>query len=217
MTLKKDKIDFERPEIRRQWVRSPITKVKSSNRVYRRQKEKLVSLEISDSASEQTGDFNFCPRCTYKLEKRQLDGRSRLQCPNCDYIYYHNPVPAVGAIVTGDSKILMVKRKFNPKAGFWSLPAGFIEYEESPVACVVREVKEETGLDIAIDRLFNVYAAQDDPRSHVVLIIYLAHIAGGALQPGDDAVDARFFAPNELPPNIAFSAHRRALTEFLKR
>jgi ADP-ribose pyrophosphatase YjhB (NUDIX family) len=215
------KIKIPRPKVRQEWGRDPVTKVKSSEKLYRRGELKKIDWDAEVEPGEweaAAGQFVFCPWCSSELVARRLDGRMRLVCPvpACGFVYYRNPVPAVGAIIVQDGKLLMVKRKFEPQAGKWSLPAGFMEYEETPTACVRREVKEETGFTIEIDRLFNVYPAQDDPRSQVVLIIYLARIISGRLKPGDDATRAEFFAPENMPEDIAFSAHRKAIAEYFQ-
>ena len=111
----------------------------------------------------------------------------------------------------------MVKRKFAPRAGAWCLPAGFMEYGETPRHCAVRELREETGLRGKLGALFGVYAGHDDPRVRAVLILYVAERAGGRLTPGDDAIEARFFPPTALPRAIAFEAHRQALADFRAR
>jgi 8-oxo-dGTP diphosphatase len=123
-------------------------------------------------------------------------------------------VPGAGAIIHSDGDILLVKRKFPPGAGDWCLPAGFQEYDESPVECCIREVKEETGLDIRIESLFWNYRAGDDPRTIVVLMLYLAQIVGGRISAGDDAIEVSFFAVDSIPGNIAFRAHRLAIAHF---
>jgi len=161
-------------------------------------------------------DFKFCPWCGSLLESRQLDGRTRPACISCEYIWYKNPIPAAGAIIVDENRLLLVKRKYPPGAGDWCIPAGFMEYDESPVECCKREVKEETGLDIKIERLFWNYKAGDDPRSMVVLILYLATVADGDLIPGDDAIETKYFDLEKLPSNIAFSAHRRAIKDLKK-
>jgi len=135
-------------------------------------------------------------------------------CSQCGFIYYQNPVPAAAVILCQDGQVLLVKRKYDPKAGDWSLPAGFMEYDESPQETAIRETKEETGLDVSINRLFNVYGACDDPRSQVVLVVYVVESTGGDLQAGDDALEARFFPLDSLPTDIAFSSHRKALEKF---
>jgi len=158
--------------------------------------------------------YRFCPWCASPLAKRDFDGRWRLSCSACDFIWYKNPIPAAGAILNRDGKILLVKRKYPPRVGDWCFPAGFMEYDESPVECCIREVKEETGLDIVINRLFWNYSGHDDPRSNAVLAMYLADIAGGQLTAGDDALDVGFFDLDSTPHNIAFKAHRDAIADY---
>jgi ADP-ribose pyrophosphatase YjhB (NUDIX family) len=156
-------------------------------------------------------EFKYCPLCASGLLVKKIHNQDRSVCEDCGYIWYKNPIPAAGAIIIKDNKVLLVKRKYDPQAGDWCLPAGFMENDESPIECCEREVKEETGLDIRVEKLFWNYEAGDDPRAKVVLILYLAEITGGELIPGDDAIEARFFPLDNLPPNIAFNAHVRAL------
>jgi 8-oxo-dGTP diphosphatase len=158
--------------------------------------------------------YKFCPWCASTLVRKRLDGRERSVCPNCDFIWYRNPIPAAGAILHRDDGILLVKRKFPPRVGDWCFPAGFMEYAETPVECCIRELKEETGLDIKIRGLFRNYAGHDDPRSNAVLIMYLAEIVGGELAAGDDALEVEFFDLNNIPSNIAFQAHRDAIADY---
>lgn len=162
-------------------------------------------------------DYRFCPRCAGKLEVRRLDGRDRLVCSECDFVFYQNPAPAVGVVVIEDGKVLLVQRKFEPRKGGWTLPAGFMEYDEHVEACAVRELKEETNLDVELTGIFGAYSAMDDPRARVVLVLYTGRRTGGELRPGDDAVDARFFPIDELPEPIAFAAQAQALADVKSR
>jgi ADP-ribose pyrophosphatase YjhB (NUDIX family) len=107
----------------------------------------------------------------------------------------------------------MVRRKFAPAVGAWCLPAGFMEYGESPERCAVRELREETGLRARLTGLFGVYAGFDDPRVKAVLILFSAERVEGRLRPGDDALEARYWPLGRLPRRVAFAAHRRALDE----
>ena len=79
-----------------------------------------------------------------------------------------------------------------------------------------REVREETGLIVELGPLFGVYSYFDDPRQHGIIILYLAHIVGGALQAGDDAAEVAYYSPDGLPSieEIGFASHRRALREW---
>jgi len=181
---------------------------------------KKLAKKMAHWAEDESSWYRFCPRCGSELLPVELDGRERRVCPQADFVQYRNPVPAVGAFVRKESRLLMVLRKYPPRAGLWTLPAGFMEYDEAPEETAVREVKEETGLDVSVPAtggLFSVYRAGDDPRTRVVLILFEADIVGGKLKPGDDALKAEFFPLDNLPEDIAFSAHRRALSDYLAR
>lgn len=155
----------------------------------------------------------FCPACGATLVRRDDRGHPRPTCPQCGFIYYRNPVPAAGVILTSPEGVLLVKRRYAPRAGAWCLPAGFMEYGESPTRCAVRELREETGLAARLTGLFGVYAGHDDPRVRAVLILYRGRRVGGRLTPGDDALQARWFPLDRLPRRIAFAAHRLALEQ----
>lgn len=160
-------------------------------------------------------DYSFCPKCGGPLQKRYAEGRDRLVCARCGFIFYQNPVPAVAVILQQNENVLLVKRKFEPHAGDWSLPAGFIECGEGPEQTAIREVKEETNLDIIVRDLYGVYPGMDYPGHEILLVIYRGEITGGKLQPGDDALEARWFDLRRLPENIAFRIHRHVLTSFM--
>ncbi len=161
--------------------------------------------------------FSFCPKCGNPLQIRSSEQVPRLHCQACDFIFYQNPVPAVAAILVQNKKVLLVKRKFEPRIRDWSLPAGFVEFGETLKDALLREVKEETNLEILIGPLFDVYSAMDDPRNHVVLIVYWGEILSGELKAGDDALETSFFPLDQLPHNIAFSCHTFALQQLRER
>uniref|UniRef100_A0A832ML02 NUDIX domain-containing protein n=1 Tax=Eiseniibacteriota bacterium TaxID=2212470 RepID=A0A832ML02_UNCEI len=158
--------------------------------------------------------FRFCPRCGTALRPIVEHGVRRRACPACGWIWYRNPVPAAGAILVRGGEVLLVKRRFEPRAGTWCLPAGFMEAGETPERTARREVFEETGYRVRLRDLFGVYAGFDDPRVRAVLVLYTAEIAGGRLDPGDDALDARWWRLARLPREISFESHRRALDEY---
>lgn len=156
--------------------------------------------------------FAYCPRCAAPLEDFQEGHQSRRRCPACGYIHYNNPVPAAGGIILRDRAICLVRRAFEPRRGFWSLPAGFMEYNESPRQCAEREVGEETGLAARATDVVGVYAGFDDPRQHAVLIVYwMEELELRPVVAGDDADDVQFFRHDKLPEGIAFRAHREAM------
>lgn len=160
---------------------------------------------------------SYCPRCATALQPRPEHGALRPTCPACGYIWYRNPVPAAGVLLVEDGRVLLVRRKYDPRAGAWCLPAGFMESGETPERTALRELHEETGLEARLTGLFHVYAGFDDPRVRAVLILYTAQRTGGTLAPGDDAIEAMWFPLRSLPADIAFAAHREALAELLAR
>ncbi len=160
--------------------------------------------------------YRHCPHCASRLRSRILDGHARQVCPGCGHVVYINPTPAVGAIITQGGKLVMVRRKYEPKAGMWSLPAGFMEFGETPEQCAIREILEETGARIKPTRLVGVYSGADDPRCHAILIVYAARRLNQTLAAGDDASEIGLFAFDKLPKAIAFRAHRWAIRDYLK-
>ena len=156
-------------------------------------------------------DYRYCPKCAAPLLVRFTEGCERQVCSKCGFIFYQNPVPAAAIILQRDAEILLVQRKFEPRIGDWSLPAGFVEWGESADETAVREAKEETGLDIAVRNLYGVYAARDYWDYQILLVVYRAEILGGELKAGDDALAARFFKLSALPSNVAFRIHYNIL------
>ena len=156
----------------------------------------------------------FCPYCATALEPRDDHGIPRPTCPQCGYIAYQNPSPAVGVVLPHEGGILLVRRKYEPRAGMWSLPAGFMEYGEGPEETARREVREETGFEIDLDVLLGAYRGADDPRVRVVLMVYLGRIVGGLAQPGDDASELGIYTLEALPEDLAFRSHLRAIEDY---
>jgi len=153
----------------------------------------------------------------HELVIDKVDLMVRPHCSSCGFIYYQNPAPAAGAVIVKDKKILLVKRSIDPGKGDWCIPAGFNEWDEHPQQTAVRELKEETGLEISITSIFDIFFGMDDPRTHAVLVLYMANIIGGEPVAADDALEVKYFGFDELPENIAFQAHRDALTLYRKR
>ena len=151
-----------------------------------------------------------------------MGDRERPVCPECGFIFYINPLVAVGALVEHEGKVALVRRGVEPGRGYWGLPAGYVEADESAEEAAVRETAEEAHLTVEIDGLLDAFSygmGQD----RGVLLVYAAHllsgeiaggeIAGGEIAAGDDAVDAGWFGPDELP-EIAFHTHRSVLRQW---
>ena len=156
-------------------------------------------------------EFIYCPRCRTQLERRDDGGRPRPGCPECGFIQYLNPAPGAGVILRRGGKVCLVRRKFPPKQDQWSLPTGFMEWDEDVATTAVREAREETGLDVKLTGVYAVETGVLPPDQPVVVVFYSAEETGGRLCAGDDAAEAGFYRPDRPPGKIAFAAHRRVL------
>jgi ADP-ribose pyrophosphatase YjhB (NUDIX family) len=163
--------------------------------------------------------MRYCPHCAHPLEERLAYGRLRLVCPVCGFIHFRAPKVGVSVLVEQDGQVLLVQRAFEPGQGLWGLPAGFVEWDEAPDAAAARECEEETGLEVTVIELLAARHYAEDPRGPGINLTYRAAVIGGCLQPGDDAVSARFFFPSELPSaaGIAFPEHLTALEWWRER
>lgn len=102
-------------------------------------------------------------------------------------------------IVSAGGEVVLVKRRFDPYKNCWALPGGMVEYGETVEAAALREAKEETGLDIGIERLVGVYSdPKRDPRGHFVSVCFLCKPIGGELRARDETEEVKFFSKEEL-------------------
>ena len=162
-------------------------------------------------------EMNYCPRCAHPLMDKFLFGRMRRVCPGCGFIFFRDPKVATGVLVEQDGKALLVRRAVDPKQGWWCIPSGFVEHDEAPEEAALRECEEETGLEVRLTGLLDVYHYRSDFRGSGILIVYRAEVVGGELLPGDDASEARFFDPDQLPREIAFASNCEALRWWQQR
>jgi ADP-ribose pyrophosphatase YjhB (NUDIX family) len=161
-------------------------------------------------------DFRFCPICGGTLESRLLkDGDPRrLVCTACGYVFYLDPKLAVGTIISIDGgRIVLVKRAIDPGYGKWVFPGGYVDRGEEVRAAAVREAREETGLEVRIDRLVNIYSYSGRVP---VIVVYAATAIGGCLGCDDEGLEVRVFEPEGIPwDDLAFRSTQEALREFL--
>ena len=163
-------------------------------------------------------DFRFCPVCGGSLELRSLRNGdpARLVCTACGFVFYLDPKLAVGTIITDEqNRVVLVKRAIEPGYGKWVFPGGYVDRGEEVRAAAVREAREETGLEVRLERLINIYSyAGRVP----VIVVYSATMMGGCLGCDDEGLEARFFEPETIPwDELAFRSTREALQEFLGR
>src|SRR5262249_46592879 len=118
------------------------------------------------------------------------DNRERMICADCGFILYDNPKIVVGAVARLGERGLMCRRAINPRRGFWTLPAGYLELNESTSAGAAREAWEEARAWIAIEGLLAIY---DIPRISQVQLIYRATLLDEKVAPGPESLDVRLF------------------------
>lgn len=163
--------------------------------------------------------YRFCPVCGAALESRLVRPAEpeRLACASgaCGFVFYLDPKLAVGAIVRSGSerRIVLVRRAIEPGYGKWVFPGGYVDRGEEMMVAAVREAREETGLDVRIDRLVNIYSyAGHTP----IIAVYAATRIGGELAVDDEGLEAREFDLDEIPwDELAFQSTREALREYL--
>src|SRR5690348_9091527 len=120
-------------------------------------------------------------------------------------------IPCVGAIITDSDRILLIRRGHEPEAGRWSLPGGRIEAGETDEQALIREVREETGLEVAPGRLIGAVDRPCPDGRVLVIRDYAAIVTGGRLAAGDDADDARWFSVSGLAGLSLTTGLERAL------
>lgn len=149
-----------------------------------------------------TNTARYCPACGSSLESRRIEGRNRQFCPSCERPIYRNPKPCAGILVIDDKSVLLVKRTEPPDEGSWSVPAGYLEHDEPPIQAAVRELHEETGLQVDPEALFLHDAAfvRHPDGSHVFVLVHVTEreATQGAVEAGGDAGDAKFWKLGKL-------------------
>ena len=140
------------------------------------------------------------------------DNRTRLVCPDCGYIRYDNPKVVVGAVCTWENKVLLCRRAIEPRLGYWTFPAGYMELDESTAEGAAREVWEEARAKVEMDGLIGIY---DIPHISQVYVVYRARMTTPAVAPGPESQDVVLFAWPDIPwDDLAFSSVAWALRRF---
>ncbi|GAB4458171.1 MAG: NUDIX hydrolase [Anaerolineae bacterium] len=167
----------------------------------------------AEAASLRQG-FAYCPRCRAEMVDRFLYGRTRRLCPDCNFVQFIDPKVSAAVMVVQKGKVLLVRRAMDPGRGSWCFPGGFMEIGETPQATAIRECREESGLEVEITRLLDVYYYEDFRGSGVV-IMYQARVTGGRLEANPEEADGiGFFGPDELPQPIEFDSNLKALASW---
>lgn len=155
-----------------------------------------------------TAGFDFSNR------KPEGDDKERLVCNGCGFVNYVNPKIVVGAVTEWEGKILMCRRAIEPRKGFWTLPAGFMEEGETTEQGAAREAREEANADLEILSLLAVY---NIPRISQVQLIYKARLRSRDVSAGVESLEVAFFDWHEIPwSEIAFPSVIWALNHYMQ-
>jgi len=155
--------------------------------------------------------MKYCSKCGALVERRIPSGedRERYVCPSCGAIHYENPRMVVGCIIEEQGKILLCKRAIEPRYGYWTVPAGFLELGESTVQGAVRETLEEAGAQVQV---IAPYVHFDIPHIGQAYIFYRARMLTPAFSAGTESLEVEFVAPKDIPwSELAFPVVRVSL------
>lgn len=149
--------------------------------------------------------MNFCANCGAPVTSRTPPGddRPRHVCDTCGTIFYDNPKLVAGCIPERGGEVLLCRRAIEPRLGYWTLPAGFMENGETTQQAAARETLEEARAEVEIGALFTYL---NIPHINQVYVVFLARLLSD-FAPGAESSDARLFGEEEIPwPEIAFPA-----------
>ena len=158
--------------------------------------------------------IRFCPLCAAPLGRAPVppDQREQAVCSACGFVFYLNPKVVAGTIPEQDGRVLLTRRSINPGRGLWTFPGGFVDFGESVTDAAVRETFEETGLEVELTGLHNVYSYPAAP----VIVIYRASVVGGTLTTCDENDCLEWVAADDIPwDGLAFPSTRQALREWV--
>ena len=160
-------------------------------------------------------EFRYCPRDATELELRESGGPdpARPTCPLCGFVHYENPTPTVQGWIERDGEYLALRRNEEPMKGEWNMPGGFVESGESGPEAMAREIREETGLEVAVDEAIGAYPSTYGSGAEAKPTLGLAYrcrVTGGELEVSDESQEAGWFALADFP-EPAFADERRAL------
>lgn len=159
-----------------------------------------------------TSDTIHCAFCGAHTQEQAIDGRQRPVCTACGQVTYLDPKLAVAVLITQEGQVLLGKRGPGTRApGKWGFPGGFVERGERVESAAAREALEETGLEVAIERLLGLYSSDGET---VVLAVYQASVVAGQPQAADDLTALAWF-PFTALPELAFPRDRQILGAWL--
>lgn len=169
-----------------------------------------IGCDINDILNIGAGSRTWSAMPSFRQLVPEGDNRPRDVCDECGFVAYSNPKVVVGSVVSDGASVLLCRRAIEPRRNFWTLPAGYLEHDETLEQGAAREALEEAGAVIAIDGVLALYSLS---RIGQVQVIFRAGFQGPAqFRAGDESLEVRLFAWDQIPwDDIAFPTVRWAL------
>ena len=158
--------------------------------------------------------IRFCPLCAGPLARRPVppDHREQAVCSACGFIFYLNPKVVAATIPERQGDVLLTRRAIDPGRGLWTFPGGFVDFGETATDAAIRETFEETGLQVELTGLLNVFTYPGAP----IIVVYRARVAAGTLTTCAENDALEWVTPAEIPwEKLAFPSTREALREWV--
>jgi ADP-ribose pyrophosphatase YjhB (NUDIX family) len=160
---------------------------------------------------------NFCSKCgSARVEQKTPLGEDRARdvCKECNEIFYQNPKIVAGCIPIWEGKVLLCKRAIEPRYGWWTLPAGYMENGETIAEAAKRETAEEACADVVIEKLFALFSL---PEINQVYMIFLSQLTSPDFSPGLESLECELFSETEIPwSEIAFPTITHSLSSYFE-
>ena len=158
--------------------------------------------------------MRYCSACAAPVHMRIPEGdhRERYVCGSCGVIHYTNPRIVAGCLVLEGEQVLLCRRNIEPRKGYWTFPAGYLESGETIAQGAIRETWEEAMAIVALDDLYTLFNL---PYISQVYMFYRARLQGGTFAPGIESQDVRLFSESDIPWNdLAFAVVRVTLEHY---
>ena len=158
--------------------------------------------------------MKFCSDCGGSISSKVPagDNRERFVCNACEAIHYINPRIVAGCLPVWEDKVLLCRRANQPRAGYWTLPAGFLENNETITAGATRETLEEANAAVANLDLYTIFSL---PHISQIYFFYRAEMTSGEFAPGFESLEVELFSEPDIPwDDLAFQAVRQTLEHF---
>lgn len=160
--------------------------------------------------------IKFCSHCGAAVEQKIPSGETlfRAVCPACQTIHYQNPKIVAGCIPEWEGQILLCRRAIEPRLGYWTFPAGFMELGESTEEAAARETHEEAKAIVTIHSLYGIFSL---PHVSQVYVVYRANLQDLEYGPGEESLEVRLLSLEDIPwEHLAFPVIRETLSRYVQ-